>query len=558
MTTLDTAIVILYLGLVFLFGWLAGRRQKRGDVGEFFLAGRSLPWWVVGTSMVATSLAADTPLAVAGMTISGGVAKNWFWWSFIVSHTLMAMVLARLWRRAGVITDAEFVSRRYSGPWVKPLRNIKAFISAVLPELSEWQVVGGLLFLTLIYSVRSGFHGVVWTDIVQFPLALFGTFYLAWVAVDQAGGLSAVSAAAVERSGPEAISLFPTSGELLPLEALFTFLAVQWWAQKGSDGGGIIIQRLSAARSERDAQLGGLWFCVAHYLLRPWPWILTGLAALVLVPDFAAADPEGAYAEMIVSVLPAGARGLLVAAFLAAFMSTIDTHLNWGASYVVNDLIGSDRGLSEERTRLISRLAVISMAGLALVATGLMGIIEGGWKIVIVMSAGGGAVFLLRWFWWRLTAEAEIAAVVSSILLTIAIYSYDSSMEYLHQMAIVVGGSAVAWITALRRSQREPADLVDFYRAVRPPGPGWAAVAKAAGMEAPEPLLPLIRGWLGALGGITLLLVGTGWALLSSLSTGLAAIALGVVLLALALRASLNSHGSVTIKQAGALAHSPE
>jgi solute:Na+ symporter, SSS family len=566
MESLDIAIIFAYLAAVFMLGWLAGRKRSTDVAGDFFLAGRSLPWWLVGTSMVATTLAADTPLAVAGMTITGGVAKNWFWWSFIISHSLMAMILARLWRRAGVVTDAEFVSIRYSGPWVGKLRSIKAFISAVLvncvvmgwvflamlkvsaavlPELSEWQVIGGLLLLTLIYSVRSGFHGVVWTDLAQFPIALAGTVILAVYAVNEAGGLDAVSAAAVVSGGEEALSLFPTSGKLLPIEALFTFLAVQWWAQKGSDGGGILIQRLSAARTERDAELGGLWFCVAHYLLRPWPWIITGLAAMVILPESAAADPEGVYAELIMTVLPVGLRGLLVAAFLAAFMSTIDTHLNWGASYMVNDLL-RDR-VTPERALLFSRVSVVLMAGLALGATAIMGSIEGGWKIVIVMGAGSGLVILMRWFWWRITAEVELVAVTTSIVLTCFIYIYDPSMPYLIQMSIVVGGSTVAWVNVMLRQPADPTSLALFYKKVRPPGPGWKAVSMAAGEASPPKLLPPILRWIGVTLGLIASLAGTGWCLISTPSLGLMTLAIGIILITLSIRSSLHADGSVTL-----------
>jgi SSS family solute:Na+ symporter len=566
MESLDIAIIFAYLAAVFMLGWLAGRKRKGNAAGDFFLAGRSLPWWLVGTSMVATTLAADTPLAVAGMTITGGVAKNWFWWSFIISHSLMAMVLARLWRRAGVVTDAEFVSLRYSGPWVGRLRSIKAFISAVLvncvvmgwvflamlkvsaavlPELSEWQVIGSLLFLTLIYSIRSGFHGVVWTDLAQFPIALAGTVVLAVYAVNEAGGLDAISSAAVASGGEEALSLFPTSGRLLPVEALFTFLAVQWWAQKGADGGGILIQRLSAARTERDAELGAIWFCVAHYLLRPWPWIVTGLAAMTLLPESAVADPEGVYAELIMAVLPVGLRGLLVAAFLAAFMSTIDTHLNWGASYVVNDLL-RDR-VTPEKALFYSRLSVVLMAMLALCATAIMGSIEGGWKIVIVMGAGSGLVILLRWFWWRITAEVELVAVATSIILTGFIYIYDSSMPYLIQMSIVVGGSTVAWVHVMLSQPVSPDSLAEFYRKVRPPGPGWVAVSMAAGEPNPPKLAPPIMRWLCITFGLISVLVGTGWCLISDPLLGFAALAVGALFITLSIRSSLNSYDSVTV-----------
>ncbi len=550
MSALDYAVIAVYLlGIVALGAW-AGRAKSLSTVSDFFLGGRRFPWWVVGTSMVATTFAADTPLTVAGLTINDGVAGNWFWWSMAISHVLVAVVLARLWRRAGVVTDAEFCELRYQGRGATLLRGLKAFYfavpincivmgwvflamlkvsAAVLPEVPPWGVVLGLLGLTLVYSVRSGFHGVVITDLVQFPIALIGALLLAWFALDAAGGLDAVVAGAVAAKGPALIDLFPVGGELLPWESLAAFLGVQWWAQKYADGGGIFVQRMLSARTERDAELGGLWFVVAHYVLRPWPWILAGMAAIVLVPEAVALDAEAAYAQLIVEVLPAGFRGLLVASFLAAFMSTMDTHMNWGASYVVNDLVGRWWPLSPERVRLASRVCVAAIAGLALVATAMMDSIAGAWEFLTAFGAGAGAVMLLRWYWWRVNAAAEISAMAASTVLSVGVYLFAPEWTYLAKLGLIVAGSTAVWLPCALLGSRDPAALVPFYEKVRPPGPGWGSVARAAGLPAPTPLGPDLLRWLAALACVMACLLGTGKALLGAPAYGVSVAVAGAV-----------------------------
>ncbi len=555
MEALDLLVIAVYLVGIFGVGVWAGREGGGKDAEGFFLAGRQLPWWLLGTSMVATTLAADTPLTVAGLTLSKGVAGNWFWWSFAISHVLVALVIGPLWRRAEVVTDAEFCEFRYGGREAAFLRGLKAFYFAVpincivmgwvflamekvsLAVVPEWpvsRVVGVLLLLTLVYSVRSGFRGVVLTDLVQFPLALGGSILLAWIAVREAGGLTVVVEAAVDRAGPQAIALFPVDSELLPWHALFAFLGVQWWAQKYADGGGIFIQRLLAARSERDAALGGLWFCIAHYVLRPWPWVLTGMAAVVLVPEAVQMDPEGAYPVLLREVLPAGLRGLLVASFLAAFMSTIDTHLNWGSSYVVHDLLVRWRLVAPDRTVLASRLSVVGMALLALVSTRFMDTIAGAWEFVTAFGAGSGAVILLRWYWWRITAGAEIAAMVASTVLAVGVYTLaPEDWPYLYRLVVIVGGSALVWIPVTWRSTVRPEQLVAFYQRVRPPGPGWKAVAAVAGLPAPGPLLPGLVRWVLGTGAILAGLLGLGDALLGAPLRGGVTLLIGAILVAL-------------------------
>ncbi|MFT7623586.1 MAG: SSS family solute:Na+ symporter [Myxococcota bacterium] len=547
---LDLAVIVAYLLLVTGVGWWAGRADAAKTVADFFLGGRKLTWLLLGTSMAATTLAADTPLTVAGITIESGVSGNWFWWSFIMSHVLVATVLAPLWRRADVTTDAEFCELRYDGKAAGGLRALKAFYyavpincftmgwvmlamtkvsAAVLPEVPGWIVVGVLLLMTLLYSLRSGFAAVVLTDLLQLPIALAGAVVLAWYSVDAGGGLDAVIQGAVAAKGQSAIALSPIGGEsALPWHILAVFLAVQWWSWKNADGGGIMVQRMLAAKDERHAALGGLWFCFVHYAVRPWPWILTGLAALVVVPEVAAIDPERAYAALIVEVLPPGLRGLLVASFLAAFMSTMDTHLNWGASYVANDLVGRFTSVPAERLPAVSRGAVLGMAALAVVVALNMKSIKTGWEIAIAFGAGAGAPTLLRWFWWRITAEAEIAALLASGVISGLTFWLAPDWPWSARLMTVVAGSTLVWLPVALRTSRVTPALEDFWQRVRPPGPGWRVVAGGAQASGWPAALRWVLGVTAAL----CTLLGPGEMLLGSFFAGLAATTFGILLLA--------------------------
>jgi len=567
MTALDIGVIIAYLLGIAALGWLAGRNKTLQSTADFFLGSKNFPWWIVGTSMVATTVAADTPLAVSGISINDGVGGNWFWWAFIGSHVLVTVALARLWRRADVVTDAEFVELRYADKAAPLLRLVKAFYFAVpincivmgfvmlamvkvstalLPEVPAWQVIGALIVLTLLYSVRSGYHAVVITDLVQFPIAIIGGFILVFYAVDAAGGLDAVAQAAVDRHGDEAaIDVFPAGTKFLPWHAVAAFLGIQWWAQKGADGGGIFIQRLLSARSERDAEAGGIWFMVGHYLIRPWPWILCGLAAIVVVPQAIdpvtvavldtsftiAGDAELGYPALIRDVLPSGLRGLMVASFLAAFMSTIDTHLNWGASYIANDLVGPKFGA--DKATSVSRWATMGLMVVAIGATLAMDSIRGAWEFIIAFGAGAGPPILLRWYWWRITAAAELAGMVASTTLAVVLYATTGAdWTYLDKLLIIVPGSAFVWVTVAVKTCPRPEQLAEFYQRVRPVGPGWKTVADAVeGAPKPGELLPdLIRWFLGVV-AIACSLLGLGHALLVDGMAGMTSFSIGIILL---------------------------
>src|SRR5687767_12844231 len=358
MTSLDWIIVGAYFVLSAAIG-LAYTRRAGKNVSEFFVSGRSLPWWLAGTSMVATTFAADTPLAVTGMVASNGVAGNWLWWNMVMSGILTVFFYAHLWRRAEVLTDVEFTELRYSGKPAALLRIFRALYMALpinliimgwvnLAMLQILRIVLGvepvtafiaMFVVTMVYSVFSGLWGVVVTDFIQFIIAIGGSIVLAWYAVHAVGGIDRLVARLPEHFGStdNALSLLPAGGSTwMPMTAFFAYLAVQWWATSypGAEpgGGGYIAQRIFSAKTERDGMLATLWFTIAHYAVRPWPWIVTALAVVVLYPN--SDDHASAYVQATVDLLPAGLRGLVLAAFVAAYMSTISTQLNWGASYL--------------------------------------------------------------------------------------------------------------------------------------------------------------------------------------------------------------------------------
>ena len=560
MTTVDLGIIVGYLGLVLLVGIAIRRRREFGETNvDFFLGGRKLPWWAVGTSMVATTFSVDTPLVVVGLTLSVGVAGQWLWWSFALSHVLVAVLLARLWRRSGVVTDTEFVELRYPDRAAPFLRAFKAFYMAVVvnclvmgfvfmamvkilhalvPGVPTWASVTGLMVMVVLYSLRSGFLAVVATDLIQFPLAFAGAVVLCVASVNMAGGLDTVTEFAVAERGDGMLALFPAGGEELPWNAVCIFLVVQWWAHKNADGGGMLIQRMLAAKDEQNAELGGIWFCIAHYVLRPWPWILAGLAAMIIVPDVVASDPEQAY-PALVRHLPEGLRGLLVASFLAAFMSTMDTHLNWGASYLTPDLAGRFSDIPEIHHPVVSRISVVVLAGLAVIVNSALSTIVGAWEIIIAFGAGMGAIVLLRWLWWRVSAWAELSAMIASTALSVAAYQMFPHWDHPTRLLAVALGSAAVWLPVTLLARPSPRDLGLFYRTVRPPGPGWKTVADACDEPAPASLAEDLAWWLFGSAGIFALMFGVGDVLLGAPLRGILLLVVGAVFVTLLVRHTL-------------------
>jgi solute:Na+ symporter, SSS family len=547
-------------------------RRARGSTSEFFLSGRDVPWWLAGTSMVATTFAADTPLVVTGLVARNGIAGNWLWWSMAASGMLTVFVYARLWRRAGVMTDVEFAELRYAGPPAAFLRGFRALYLGVpincivigwvnlammkilqvtlgLDASGALWVLLGLLVFTAFYTTLAGLWGVLVTDLVQFVLKMGMVVGLAFFAVRAVGGLGSLQdhIRMLDRAAGAGsrLAFFPsTDSAWMPAITLFVYLGVNWWASwyPGAEpgGGGYVAQRIFAARNERHGLYATLWFQIAHYAVRPWPWILTALASLVLYPTLV--DKESGYVRTLMdpAVFPPSLRGIMLAAFAAAYMSTIGTQLNWGASYVVNDVYRRffRRDRSEREYVLVSQAVTVALMAVSIYVTQHLASIEQAWKLLIVTGAGTGTVLLLRWFWWRINAWSEVsamaaAAAVSLYLQIVLKWNSDDPRGFAYIMLVTVAVTTIVWLTVtLMTPPESAATLETFYRRVLPPGNGWAPTARATGITA-------VRGSLAreivnaALGCVLVYaaLFGVGYVLLRS-------VIIGVLLLAVAAAAA--------------------
>jgi SSS family solute:Na+ symporter len=530
----DWLIIVLYFVLSAAIG-LAYTRKASRSLADYFVSGRSLPWWLAGTSMVATTFAADTPLAVAGLVSKYGVAGNWLWWNGAISGVLTVFFFSRLWRRAGVLTDVEFAELRYGGRPAAFLRGFRALylaipinliimgwvtramvtILAITLNLNPWRAAIFLFAVTAGYSVFSGLWGVIVTDMFQFIIAMGGTILLAVLAVDAMGGLETVTTRVAEHFGSTqaAFGLIPPTDQAwLPLSTLLVFLSVQWWAAwypgQEPGGGGYVVQRILSAKDERHGLLATLWFTIAHYALRPWPWILVGFVALLRYPGLP--NPEEGYVRVMVDILPSPYKGLLLAAFAAAYMSTISTHLNWGASYLVNDVyLRFLRPNASPRAQVVaSRLATAVLMVCSLIVMSFLSSVEQGWKLLIGLGAGTGLVFILRWYWWRLNAWSEISAMVASFITSVllATYGYDlsnpASSTYAKTMLITVAVTTVVWLSVTLLTKPESNTTLDrFYRQVRPGGLGWRVVSRRLGFG-DDPIPGGVLSWVNWLAGI--------------------------------------------------------
>jgi SSS family solute:Na+ symporter len=571
MTALDWSIVAVYFVASAAIGILYARRAG-SSVEEFFLSGRRLPWWLAGTSMVATTFAADTPLAVTEMVARNGIAGNWLWWNFLFGGMFTVFFFARLWRRAGILTDVEFVELRYAGSSAAFLRGFRAlylgiFMNCVIigwvnlamasvlegmfdiPRDRVLLYVGAALLVTAIYSAVSGLWGVALTDAFQFVLAMVGTIVLAVVVLGlpEIGGLSGLRAQLPEWT----LRMTPAIGQAsagevagafaLSFSAFFAYVGVQWWASwyPGAEpgGGGYIAQRMMSARDEKHSLLATLWFQVAHYCVRPWPWIIVGLASLVLYPELGADEKRLGYVYAMRDHLPSGLRGMLVASFFAAYMSTIATQLNWGTSYVMNDFYKRflNPQAGERSLVQLSRAMTIVLMVFSLFVTSILGTISGAWAFIIEAGAGLGLVLILRWYWWRINAWSEIAAMVTPL----AVYGYlraFTTVAFPETLYVIVGITTVVWLAVtFLTPPTDAATLQRFFRRVHPGGPGWAPIARAVPDVQPD------RG-LGALlvdtiAGVVLVyctLFAAGKLLFGSYAAGLlyvaVAVAAGVVI----------------------------
>jgi solute:Na+ symporter, SSS family len=529
LSAIDWAIVAGYFLLTAGIGFFFTRRGGE-SLDEYFLSGRQVPWWLAGGAMVATTFAADTPLVVTGLVATKGVAGNWIWWNMVMSGMLTVFFFARLWRRANVMTDVEFSELRYGGGRAAFLRGFRALylglainliimgwvtvamikVLTIALGVSPIVAVGICFFFTLAYSSAAGLWAVLWTDLVQFFIMMTAVIVLAVFAVDAVGGMDALIAGASRHFGSEtaALSVLPVrmgpegleAYAWMPLLALGVFLSMQWWAAyyPGAEpgGGGYVAQRIFSAKTERDGVLATLTFQVAHYALRPWPWIVTGLATVILYPGGllpnGTTDVEGAYVQAFVDLLPTPWRGLMLAGFAAAYMSTMATHLNWGASYLVNDFYKRFLKPNEQDRHyvMVGRLATVALFLLAIVVTYFLSSVEEAWKFLLAMGAGTGLVLILRWYWWRINAWSEISAMVCSFIVAlIAMRAVPGRLAEPGSpnvdawiMVITVAVTTVVWlVVTFMTSPESPAVLDKFYRRVRPGGPGWAPVSERLG-----------------------------------------------------------------------------
>ena len=534
----DWAIVVGYFVLCTAIGLYFTRRGGQ-SLDQYFLSGRQAPWWLAGTAMVATTFAADTPLVVTGLVATKGVAGNWLWWNFVMSGMLTVFFFARLWRRARVMTDVELAEVRYSGPPAAFLRGFRALYLALpinliilgwvtramikiltialgLQDVSilgvvvsgEVLAVGICFLITLLYSVAAGMWAVLWTDLVQFVIKMTAVIVLAVFAVRAVGGMDVMKTKLAEHFGSEkaALSVLPISFgpsglvayAWMPILTLAVFLGVQWWAAwyPGAEpgGGGYVAQRIFSARTERDGVLATLSFQVAHYALRPWPWIITGLATVILYPNGIGPnhDHEAAYVQSFVDLLPTPWRGFMMAGFAAAYMSTVATQLNWGASYLVNDVYRRflNREATEKHYVSMSRLATVLLFLLSTLVTWRLSSVEGAWKFLLAIGAGTGLVLILRWYWWRINAWSEISSMLASFAISAICFQTvpgrwfpaDDPRTDSVIMLITVALSTVVWLSVTFMTQPESESvLASFYERVRPGGPGWARVSEKLG-----------------------------------------------------------------------------
>jgi Na+/proline symporter len=579
-TLLDWLFVVGYL--VFSFGIALYFYQRAGqDTSEFFLSGRAMPWWLAGTSMVATTFAVDTPLLVTEIVAQDGIAGNWLWWNAGIGAMLTVFFFARLWRRSGMMTDVEFVEVRYSGTVAAWLRGLKAVffgllmniliigwvslametvIERLFPDLTllgqasfsllgrevsaALVVVAGLILVVSAYALLSGLWGVMVTDLFQFVVAMGGTIALAFFVLDmpEVGGVQGLR----EQLPDETFNLLPTVGGAAQGAATFSLSAlafaayagVQWWASwyPGAEpgGGGYVAQRMMSAKDEPNALFATLWFTIAHYCLRPWPWIIVALASLVLYPDLS--EPRAGFVLVMKDVLPPGMLGLLFAAFLAAFMSTVSTQLNWGVSYLVNDFwrrfVQPDA--DEKHYVLVSRVLTFAVALLSLVVTLFLNTIAEAWGLLLSASAGLGLVLILRWYWWRVNAWSEMVATVAPIVLTAIALILNAfgiqvpglQADFPLNLYSVVGFTTVLWLTATYLTRPTAEETLDeFYRTVHPGGPGWAPVAERhPDVEPDSGLARLALDWLVGVVLVYSTLFGTGYLILGWTVWGLACV----------------------------------
>jgi Na+/proline symporter len=611
---LDILVILAFFATIF---GIAGYYSKKAgsSTDEFFLSGRNMPWWIAGTAMVATTFAADTPLAVTELIARNGIAGNWLWWNLAIGGVLTVFFFAKLWRRAGIMTDVEFVEIRYSGKVAAALRGFRAIylglfmnviilgwvnkamekiFGVIIPEIDPFLLVAVAATILAIYASAAGLLGTARTDSFQFVFAIVGCIILAIIVVrlPEVGGLTQMKA----KLAPQILDFFPkiesagevagaTGGALaMSLMAFLAYIGIQWWAAwyPGADpgGGGYVAQRMMSAKDEKNSVLATLWFTIAHYCLRPWPWILVALGALIILPrvespDLIQAqnpalyeqvveayqdnslldsanpvyqteefqvmydtyentvDPGVMYPKLMLRYLPAGLLGMLIAVFLAAYMSTMASQLNWGTSYIINDFYKRfiKKDATEKHYVLISRIAILLMTVVSLIITKyVLTQVSGAWEFVINASAGIGTVLLLRWYWWRINAWSEITAMVAPLIIY-PISRYYFGIEPPLTLYPTVLGTTIVWFVVTMLTK--PADektLIEFFRRTHPGGIGWKKIAaKVPDVKGDTGFGRLFFNWFLGVVAVYSFLFSIGWILFGELFKGISVLILGVV-----------------------------
>jgi len=552
LSTFDIALIIVFFAITLFIGIYVSKQSGKSSV-EYFLSGRSMPWWLLGVSMVATTFSTDTPNLVTDIVRTNGVSGNWVWWAFLITGLLTVFVYAKLWRKSKVNTDIEFYELRYGGAPARFLRSFRSVylgiifnilamagvtlaaikIGSVMLGLQPWETVVYAGVITVIFSALGGFKGVVYTDFILFFTAMAGALGAAYylVGLPEVGGLEALLQ---HENVADKLDILP---DFTDKEALITLLiiplAVQWWSSwyPGAEpgGGGYIAQRMLAAKDENHAIGATFFFNIMHYALRPWPWIIVALASLVVFPDLVSIqeafpnvteDKLGhdlAYSAMLTK-LPSGLLGLVLASLVAAYMSTISTHLNWGASYIVNDFYKQqiNKNATDKQLVFVGRLSTVILmvcsALFALVLTNALQLFD----IILMFGAGTGLIFILRWFWWRINAWSEISAMFVSGIVSILIaftslgdmlFGEEALMPSWAKFPFIVLITTIVWITVTYLTQPESKSVLqDFYKKIQPGGPGWSKVVNEARAENIE-IINTNEGW-SVPSGIVAMLVG--------------------------------------------------
>jgi SSS family solute:Na+ symporter len=502
---IDWAILLAYFAACFLVGLYYIKRASR-NTDEYFVGGRSMAWWLVGTSMVATTFSADTPLAITGLVAKYGIAGNWLWWCLVASGTLSTFFFAPLWRRAEVLTDIELNEKRFSGPQGRFLRGFRAIYSGVIANSITmgwvmlamakifavafgWPQVTSLVIsctVTLLYTLMSGYLGVVATDFFQFAIAMAGSIVLALYAVDAVGGMALLSEKLEQIYGADKriLDFFPGADSAwMPLALFFIHIGVQWWSSGNVVGSGYLAQRMASCRSEKEAIYATLWYSVAQYTLRSWPWIIAALASLVLYPHLQ--DAEAGYPRLIFDTLPAGLRGLLLTSFLAAFMSTMTTHLNWGSSYILNDFYRRfiKRDGSMAHYVFMARAFTVFLMGTGAVFSLFMKEISGVWKFLITLEGGIGLLYIAKWYWWRVNPWSELSCMAASMITSSTIMVF-TDWTFGHRLLVTVFVATATWMTVtLLTKPSDEQTLLAFYRKTRPGYLLWKPIADKAGIK---------------------------------------------------------------------------